>query len=370
MKTHTKDQRHQQLFMFQVSKHLCGAATDLSLRCLTSTLADVQSELAGILIGVLLTLSVLLHTIRLLAPTGALNVATSHLSKYILLVNSTQWNSSTVTQHQDNFYYIKSRILSQIHAAQVGWQNFSESTKVPRRPCFLFIPSLKISDLCGPILNFKLKLSSPQPCVATTDVTGDLTWAKSSLRSKASLKPTSSSSPPLPPGALAVQAARDCVKILRKHLSLQNCLKWSRIVQLRSLNLLQKMEEPSMQITGTDTQGSSWTRPPGRRSEDRQNESLTGEDFATWRRSHIWMWNWSIIATLSSPWRMHSSSVHPLWEMVLLASETILGLEDVPGAQTSSRGSTSTTNDSHLWTNWLPCKQCIDLGWCSLHDGT
>ena len=122
MKTHTKDQKHQQLFMFQVSKHLCGAATDLSLRCLTSTLADVQSELAGILIGVLFTLSFLLHTIRLLAPTGTLFITTSHPSTQILLVNSTQRrNRITVTQHQDNFYNINSRrILSQIHAAQVG----------------------------------------------------------------------------------------------------------------------------------------------------------------------------------------------------------------------------------------------------------
>jgi len=34
-----------------VSKHLCGAATDLSLRCLTSTIAETESELAGILIA-------------------------------------------------------------------------------------------------------------------------------------------------------------------------------------------------------------------------------------------------------------------------------------------------------------------------------
>ena len=65
--------------MFKVSKHLCGAATDLSLRCLTETLADVQSELAGILIGVLsTTLIIFLHAILLLAPTGAPNVATRH----------------------------------------------------------------------------------------------------------------------------------------------------------------------------------------------------------------------------------------------------------------------------------------------------
>ena len=37
--------------LYQVSKHLCGAATDLSLRCLTSTIAETESELAGILIG-------------------------------------------------------------------------------------------------------------------------------------------------------------------------------------------------------------------------------------------------------------------------------------------------------------------------------
>ena len=30
---------------------MCGAATDLSLRCLTSTIAETESELAGILIG-------------------------------------------------------------------------------------------------------------------------------------------------------------------------------------------------------------------------------------------------------------------------------------------------------------------------------
>ena len=35
----------------QVSKHLCGAATDLSLRCLTQTLGEVESELGGVLIG-------------------------------------------------------------------------------------------------------------------------------------------------------------------------------------------------------------------------------------------------------------------------------------------------------------------------------
>jgi tRNA:m4X modification enzyme len=34
-----------------VSKHLCGAATDLSLRCLTGTLGEVESELGGALIG-------------------------------------------------------------------------------------------------------------------------------------------------------------------------------------------------------------------------------------------------------------------------------------------------------------------------------
>lgn len=34
-----------------VSKHLCGAATDLSLRCLTSTLGEAGSELAGLLIA-------------------------------------------------------------------------------------------------------------------------------------------------------------------------------------------------------------------------------------------------------------------------------------------------------------------------------
>lgn len=34
-----------------VSKHLCGAATDLSLRCLTQTLGEVESELGGVLIA-------------------------------------------------------------------------------------------------------------------------------------------------------------------------------------------------------------------------------------------------------------------------------------------------------------------------------
>ena len=130
----------------------------------------------------------------------------------------------------------------------------------------------------------------PQPCVATTDATGDLMLAKSSLKSKASLKPTSSSSPPSPPGVLAAQADRVCVKILRKHLSRLSCtvLRWSLAVHLKSHHL-QRMEEPSMQITGTDTQDSSWTRPPGRRLEDRPNESLIGEGSATWKRSLIWM---------------------------------------------------------------------------------
>ena len=40
---------------------------------------------------------------------------------------------------------------------------------------------------------------------------------------------------------------------------------------------------------------------------------------------------------------MHSSSVHPHWGMVQLASRPIFGLEGVPGAQTSGRRSTSTT---------------------------
>jgi len=34
-----------------ISKHLCGAATDLSIRCLTQTLEDVESELGGLLIA-------------------------------------------------------------------------------------------------------------------------------------------------------------------------------------------------------------------------------------------------------------------------------------------------------------------------------
>jgi len=34
-----------------ISKHLCGAATDLSIRCLTQTLDEVESELGGILIA-------------------------------------------------------------------------------------------------------------------------------------------------------------------------------------------------------------------------------------------------------------------------------------------------------------------------------
>ena len=130
----------------------------------------------------------------------------------------------------------------------------------------------------------------PQPYVATTDATGDLMLAKSSLKSKASLKPTSSCSPLSPPGVLAAQADRDCVKILRRHLSPLSCtvLRWSPVVHLKSHHL-QRMEEPSMQITGTDIQDSSWTRLPGRRLGDRPNESLTGEGSATWKRSPIWM---------------------------------------------------------------------------------
>ena len=146
------------------------------------------------------------------------------------------------------------------------------------------LPPLSI-NICGQIFY----PTSPQPCVATIDATGDLTWGKNSLKSKASLKPTSSSSPLLPPGVLVAQADRDCAK--RKNLSPLNCtvLRWSPVVHLRRPHL-QRMEEPStMQITGTDTQGSSWTRPPERRLEDRPNESLIGEGSATWRRSLIWM---------------------------------------------------------------------------------
>ena len=145
---------------------------------------------------------------------------------------------------------------------------------------FLCSSSYKEFSFCRPIFH----LTSSQPCVATTDVTGDLMWGKSSSKSKASLKLTSSSSPPSPPGAPVARVDRDCVK--RKLLSRLNCtvLRWIPIVHLRSPHL-QKM----VQTTGTDTQGSSWTRPPERRLEDRPNESLTGEGSATWRRSPIWM---------------------------------------------------------------------------------
>ena len=162
--------------------------------------------------------------------------------------------------------------------------NLLEGINVPRRPCCFFVPPIKYSYLCGPIFH----PTSPQPCVATTDATGDLTWVKSSSKSKASLKPTSSCSPPLPPGVLVALAGPDCVK--RKHLFRLSCtvLRLSPIARLRSPHL-QRMEEPSMQTRGTDTPGSSWTRPPERRLEDRPNESLTGEGSATWRRSPIWM---------------------------------------------------------------------------------
>ena len=126
----------------------------------------------------------------------------------------------------------------------------------------------------------------PQPCVATIDVTGDLTWAKSSLKSKDSLKLTSSSSPLLPPGVLADQVDRDCAKILKRLLCHLSCTALSPTVHLRSHNLhqlLKRMGELAMQTTGTDTQGSSWTRPPERRLDDRPNESLIGGGFATWR---------------------------------------------------------------------------------------
>jgi len=42
---------HQKENVVGISKHLCGAATDLSIRCLTQTMDEVESELGGILIA-------------------------------------------------------------------------------------------------------------------------------------------------------------------------------------------------------------------------------------------------------------------------------------------------------------------------------
>jgi len=42
---------HQKENIVGVSKHLCGAATDLSIRCLVGTLDEVESELGGLLIA-------------------------------------------------------------------------------------------------------------------------------------------------------------------------------------------------------------------------------------------------------------------------------------------------------------------------------
>lgn len=42
---------HQKETVVGVSKHLCGAATDLSIRCLTQTLSEVESELGGLMIA-------------------------------------------------------------------------------------------------------------------------------------------------------------------------------------------------------------------------------------------------------------------------------------------------------------------------------
>ena len=114
---------------------------------------------------------------------------------------------------------------------------------------------------------------------------------------------------------------RGYVKRRRSHLS---CIVLSPTAHLKTPNChLPKTEKQAMPTTGIDTQGFNWIRPPGRRLGDKPRESLIGDGCATWRRSPILMWSWSITATPSSHWKMLFLSVPYPLEMVQLARTTI-----------------------------------------------